>query len=247
MKDTKLFQNDKLKNKKHIIWCGVFIVIALSLWGFIVCSVVNEINITPSIKQSPIQLLMEEKAYQLKLEGYTFDIQPIGAITLWGIITSISQAKSEEGKLFIDICLLWGKNLELYQRNDFQCWHHDGRCHLKVKGSDRELFNIAEFSNSHVLLVNNTIKQQMQSLVVGDQIKLVGKLINIKKANNSKWVKSSFVRLDVGDGACEIILPSSIDVLVKYKKTNNMIYHILFSIVILLLILKLICLRRKFN
>lgn len=67
-------------------------------------------------------------------------------------------------------------------------------------------------SNHHLLPATPAIRQQLQSVRVGDIITLRGELVNIRSSTGREQFRSSLTRKDSGPGACEVMLVKSVGI-----------------------------------
>ena len=72
-------------------------------------------------------------------------------------------------------------------------------------------------SNNHMLTDDPATARALRSLRIGDQIRFKGYLVNYANLTlNPTWYRnSSLTRLDTGDGACEVVLVTDLEVLHK--------------------------------
>jgi hypothetical protein len=64
-------------------------------------------------------------------------------------------------------------------------------------------------TNIHIIPNNAYIKQQISNLHVGHIVTMTGSLVRVNYRDGGEW-KSSLIRTDTGDGACEIMKVDSI-------------------------------------
>jgi hypothetical protein len=222
-------------SKKFVIRWVLFGTVIL-LWAWFGSYTTFEQQIDPRISQQPIQLLRSSyESSTLTLGGIIFDIQTVGGITLWGIITSISDQQTVDKYNMMSVCVMWGDNVSVYKEGKYTCWHDKGQCMLKLPNEYQNQFEIQHFSNNHLLLPTIELQQQAKLLNVGDQIVLSGSLVNIKKQGTNDWLQTSIVRDDIGDGACEIIIPENIKLIKQDGKYISILIHIIFLIISLII------------
>jgi len=66
-------------------------------------------------------------------------------------------------------------------------------------------------ANMHMVPLNEEINEKLLAVRKFDVVQIEGYLVNIASTNGLKW-KSSKTRSDTGDGACEIVLVTSINI-----------------------------------
>ena len=120
-----------------------------------------------------------------------------------------------------DLGVAWGKVAELNTTIDFQ-WRQGGRFlfwniddpddYATIGGAE----GMHCCSNNHIIPADSTVKKQLKKVQKGDHIKVHGYLVSIEGDKSSlrtfTW-NSSTSRLDEGDGACEVIYTTSIEII----------------------------------
>ncbi len=221
----------EILTKYTLFKCLLFISVGSIWFGYIYYS--NSYQIDSELLREPIQSIYAKKRMTSAVLGEkNLDIEFISSFTLWGIIVSISNQALIDKSGLINLCLLWGENISLYQQGNYSCWHENGRCMLEIKQGDSNKFMIKNFSNNHVLLPSKGLQNKASALNIGDQIKITGDLVNIKNKGAKDWLNTSTIRDDIGDGACEVILAKKIEILVSNKNSNNILIHIIFLLVL---------------
>lgn len=112
----------------------------------------------------------------------------------------------------VDLALGWGpmadpdvlSKLRISQSGRWMHWSADS---LPIPRKDIE-HNAA---NVHVIPMNKEIEDEIDRLREGDVIKIQGKLVNVKAKDGFYW-NSSLTRTDTGDGACEVMLLTKVEV-----------------------------------
>ncbi len=89
-------------------------------------------------------------------------------------------------------------------------------------------FKLSEVSNNHLVIENEALREKAFSINEGDQIRIKGKLVNVKVVNldgklekyeSKSLSRNSSVKLgDSGAGACEVIYVEELEVI---KKSNT--------------------------
>lgn len=145
----------------------------------------------------------------------------------------------------MDLSLVWGSNLstQVYQSKKLKFWQ-DGRFTYWQYEAGLKV-NPNEIANEHLIINDKYVEQKMNSLNVGDQVRIKGKLVDvlarnvgetsIDRAAAYKW-QTSIVRTDTGPGACEIIYVENIEILKKGNKIANNLFKLSFYGIILMVI-----------
>lgn len=78
---------------------------------------------------------------------------------------------------------------------------------------DSETF-IAHMANMHIIPEDDVTLKMLRHVREGEFVRMTGYLVKVKMADGSYW-KSSLVRTDTDQGACEIMLVKNVEVLDK--------------------------------
>jgi len=178
------------------------------------------------------------KPFQFTRNNYQYEVTPLHEYTISGLVVRrmdyswFSIDRSE--KIFpLDLCLIWGSNLrhKVHQAKTIRfsqdcrfCW---------VEWREKLPFSMSELSNNHLLLSLPEVEKTLNRVMIGDQVKLRGKLVKVNARLVGKggrydseavtWT-SSTTRNDTGAGACEVIYVEDAVVL----RTANELSRVLF-------------------
>jgi len=213
--------------------------------------------------QTPIQTEADWIPIVFERDGYTYTLHPLYNYTLNGLVVSALQydtwySMSRVTKTFTkDVCIIWWDTVAKrgYQEKSLSI-KQDFRFCLYRYFTNNITFNGNELSNNHLIPKNSEVEKKILTIESGDQVKIIGKLVNVRalatwklqkyENNNLSW-DTSITRDDTWAGACEVIYVEDVEVL----KKGNQVYHILFSLslwgTILLLIYKIVELSLSFR
>jgi hypothetical protein len=112
-----------------------------------------------------------------------------------------------------DVALAWGdlnsKEIDDYvkysQRGRWYYYNMDNDCPVSVSYIGERSANV------HLIHENNDILKDIRALDEGDHIKLKGYLVKVN-FESGPWT-SSLTRTDTGDGACEVMYVTSVEVI----------------------------------
>ena len=153
--------------------------------------------------------------FEVTRQGIAYTVTPLFSYELWGMIVSYHHSASfidishRQWKDFIntkDVCVIWGRNAEsgVYSRMTFR--NRDFTCYYRYPDRETgELFTEKCLSNNHLLPADPIVADAILKARKGDQVRLKGWLVSygIKGAPYSR--RSSTVRNDRGNGACEVV------------------------------------------
>ncbi len=113
----------------------------------------------------------------------------------------------------LDLALGWGrmsdeavlKDISISQGNRFYYWR------VNTFPIPREEIE-SHSANMHMIPADDSVRKSLQSIRVGNVVRLHGYLVEAKTADGWRW-KSSLTREDTGFGACELMLVESVEIL----------------------------------
>jgi hypothetical protein len=182
-------------------------------------------------------------------DGYKFDVTPLYDYKMSGLLVSKMDYRFfsiyKYDSIFpLDVCVIWGSNVKqkVYKNKTIKFSQDCRWCNVSWHEANVD-FNFTEISNNHLLINNKEVERKMKTLLRGDQIQILGKLVNVKAVKvNAKDASSpeeiswqtSTDRTDSGAGACEIIYVDDIKILKKANVIPSSVFQIsLYSLVLL--------------
>jgi hypothetical protein len=189
----------------------------------------------PELRQAPIQEPVVVPAFQTTVGEQTYTVVPRYRYELWGLVVSKHDASAwwdiyhhPLWKDFInveDLCVVWGENVagEVYRALDFSSdpW----TCYASTwDAATWARFRPEELSNNHLLADRQSLSRRVMAARKGDQVYFRGYLADYKHADWVDYRKSSAVRTDTGNGACETVYLEDFRVL----RSANPVWRFLF-------------------
>jgi len=181
--------------------------------------------------EEPKQLRTRKPAFDARVNGVDYRIQPRYSYDLQGVIVSLHHsdawwdyAHKEWGDHVnvMDLCVVWGENVRsgAYRRLSYH--NTQWECHWSTGSSEAwQAFNGSEVSNNHIVTDDPALARTLKKLRIGDQVRLRGYLVDYTTMKNGapagKRV-SSEVRDDSGPGACEVLYVDSLDLLTSANR-----------------------------
>ena len=174
--------------------------------------------------QNPVQTKDEvPEPFEVTRKNVTYTVTPLFGYELWGMIVSYHHSASfidishKQWNDYIntkDICVIWGQNVEtgVYERMTFR--NRDFTCYYRYPDRETgELFTENALSNNHLLPADPLVAGAVLRARTGDQVHFKGWLVSygVKGAPYSR--RSSTVRNDRGNGACEVVYITEFEVL----------------------------------
>jgi len=174
--------------------------------------------------QDPVQTAEGvPEPFEVERKGFTYTVTPLFGYELWGLVVSyhhsasfidLSHKKWNDYLNTKDICVIWGRNVEtgVYKRMTFR--NRDFTCFYRYPDRETaELFSENGLSNNHLLPADELVADAVLKARTGDQIHLKGWLVSYGAKGAPYARRSSTVRTDRGNGACEVVYVTEFEIL----------------------------------
>ena len=194
-----------------------------------------ESELLPIVEEAPEQTNHTDRAFAVNWRGAEYAVYPVAEYE----ITGLTVTRNDIGAFadiyhtlnsvdVVDVCLVWGANTseDVYRNVEF--WSEPFSCWVRPKNEiGANEFAMDQLSNTHILAKDEAMAENLNTIRVGDQIRLRGKLVNYHPAGASEMLrKSSLVRTDTGNGACEVMYVEEFKVLKRNNPGWNRTYDI---------------------
>lgn len=191
-------------------------------------------DVLPEIKtEEPQQVANSVRGLNLAIGTYQYTLEPSYRYDLRGVVVSLYDssnwfdlAHQDDPGNIRDLCVVWGKNVASGIYRDVTYQSGEFTCSFSWSLQLDPPFDIHGGSNNHVLPATDAVAKKIKLVLRGDQIRLQGYLTNyaVQDAQGRKLYtrKTSTSRNDTGNGACEIVYVTDIEIL---KATDRLPYH----------------------
>lgn len=211
----------------------LLVVLALAIFARVMRSGLPDPDeLQESLLNEPVQVVTERLPFSFDYKDNTYDVEPVADYELWGLVVSHNDidgfgdiyhdSSSVDTK---DICVIWGDNLRTrgYQEVDF--WSGSFTCYWQYETQIR--FSGRAISNNHLVTNSPAIRDVIEKVRVGDQVRVRGSLVNYQMAAYpGSWRNTSTRRDDSEGGACEVIFVDEFELL----KRGKPLWHFLTSL-----------------
>jgi hypothetical protein len=172
------------------------------------------------LRQVPVQKETAEQPFSFAYRGRPYDVKPLAAYELWGVIVSRNDIGSiadiyhtGDAVDTTDVCVAWGENAATDDLSKVKFWNGPFTCYFRYP-EDAGGFKPGDVSNNHLVTKDAAVRERINGLAVGDQVRLKGLLVSYRPADEpDNWRTSSLTRSDTGPGACEVVYVRELDVL----------------------------------
>lgn len=186
-------------------------------------------GIVPELLQEPVQARVSRPDFTFDYRGQQCLVRPVATYELWGLVVSHNNIESFADLYHDstsvdtkDLCVIWGRNLETddYQQVSFRSGSFT--CYYRYPSGVR--FSMRAGSNNHLITDSEAIRDTIERVRVGDQVRLAGMLVNYQMNDwRDFWRESSLVRSDNG---CEVVFVEQLDIL----KRGTPFWYLAFSL-----------------
>ena len=185
--------------------------------------------------KDPVQQPTRKKPFATEVNDFIYEIAPRYKYELNGVVVSYHDADSMydiyhhgSWKDFLnlrDLCVVWESNISSrayldveFSNDTWTCWA------FWPDRETRDRFHMTQLSNNHVISDDPYVNEQIMSAEVGDQIRMTGMLADYANRSNGFLRRTSTVRTDTGNGACETVYVTDFEIVKKANKGWRSLY-----------------------
>ena len=176
----------------------------------------------PINKNAPVQSSTSTPPFTFEWRGKSFIVHPQADYQAQGLLLThnntggIGDIYHDSDSVDLkDICIVWGESATSgsYLHGTF---HSEPWTCVYTSKSGSEQIYADEFSNNHLLAGTKAIEDKIRAARIGDQVRFSGYLVNYAPVESPDTLRrSSLVREDTGDGACEVVFVTSFEILAR--------------------------------
>lgn len=205
-------------------------------------------ELTQEVFQVPRQTMRPEAPFVYAYHHTAYTIEPVAAYEITGLVVSHNDIfqwgdiyHDETSVDVRDLCLVFGPTAELGAYRGVEFWSEPWSCWYRYRRGEGELFAGEDMSNTHLLARDPEVRKTLWGTRIGDQVKLTGKLINYYRTGFPEEMRrSSTVRTDTGNGACEVMLVDDVQILGRGTPGAYRLYDLGWFWLKVLLVLKVL-------
>lgn len=184
-------------------------------------------RISEVLADAPSQAETTERPFRIAVQGVDYTVVPRYRYELTGLVVSMHDTSTwwnyvhREWKDYVnvvDLCVVWGDNARRGAYQGIKFGNDQWTCHFSTNSSEVwEVFDQTAASNNHMVTDDAGTARAMRKVRVGDQIRFRGYLADYTTHRPDGAVqgvrKTSTVRDDTGNGACEVVYVQSFDII----------------------------------
>jgi hypothetical protein len=236
-----------LQRANNLLIIGSLLLILFAWWRQDVLPAPEKLS--AAALDEPEQKSTREKPFDTVVQQVTYNVAPRFSYELTGLVVSLHHSDSwwdyahkewNDHVNIADLCVVWGENVrrDAYRRVSYS--HTQWECWWSTNHMDAEHpFDNASMSNNHIVTNEASIAHVMRDIHIGDEVRFRGYLIDYTtfKDNAPQGTrKTSIVRTDEGEGACEVVWVQELTVL----RSHNRPWRLAMKMGVALLLLGLV-------
>ena len=114
-----------------------------------------------------------------------------------------------------DLCVVWGDTARSPLLDRIKFWNGIFTCNFSTRDQAAwRAFDVTEVSNNHLVSDDARVRDAIDRVRIGDQVRIRGSLSAYISPNGSKRGTST-TRTDTGDGACETIYVDDFEIVAR--------------------------------
>ena len=172
-----------------------------------------DLDVLPSLSVEPRQTVTRTTPFSVEQGGVQYLIEPLHDYALEGMVVSV---RHHDGDRMLhqlwndhlnvaDLCVVWGSNTDVSRLREFEFWSGQFTCFFRTRNEDAwGRFRPDQMSNNHLITADGSLREAIDDVRIGDQVRLRGHLAQYSTAAGFKR-GTSITRDDTGNGACETI------------------------------------------
>jgi hypothetical protein len=173
----------------------------------------GNIDYVPGIANEPEQTKTGKRPFDVAYEDVQYHVDPQFDYDITGMIVSYRHhdnlsrmhRRANDHLNMLDVCVVWGDNAMAAELDKIDFWNGIFTCNFQTRDQAAwDSFDIFKISNNHLISDDDTIRDRVRSISIGDQIRVRGYLASYGSPNVQPRGTST-TRSDTGDGACETI------------------------------------------
>ena len=180
----------------------------------------GDIDYVATIVDEPQQTETGRQPFDVSYRDNAYHIEPEFEYDLTGMVVSYRHhdgksrmhRRANDHLNMLDVCVVWGDNTANPRLDRIDFWNGIFTCRFQSRDAKAwGAFDIYQISNNHLLSDRERIRDAVQSIRIGDQIRVRGYLATYSNEAGSRG--TSTTRLDTGNGACETIYVEKFEIL----------------------------------
>lgn len=213
-----------LRTLNRYLLIGSAITLAVTFWNR--NAIPADIAFQPPLEKEPRQRPIEQEPFSVTYAGIEYRVEPKYDYELFGLVVSyrrhdgesLMHRLSHDRLNMADVCVVWSDTAFSQYLRKLHFWNGVFTCNVET--SDRVAwshFKMNQLSNNHLISDDPFIRDRVDGIRVGDQIRVAGWLSSYGALDDNGHTAgmrgTSTTRDDTGDGACETIYVKDFEII----------------------------------
>jgi hypothetical protein len=182
----------------------------------------GDIAFRAELLDPPRQTPTARGPFSVDYAGVKYAVKPEFAYDLYGMVVSYRQHDGEslmhrranDHLNVADLCVVWSDTASSPTLGEIDFWNGIFTCNFETRDADAwSHFDVREISNNHLITADDTIRDEIATVRIGDQVHIRGWLASYGSGAGKRG--TSTTRDDTGNGACETIYVDDFEVLAR--------------------------------
>lgn len=192
----------------------------------------NDLILSEDLIRDPQQTAVEKEPFQVSQGGVSYQVEPLYRYDIEGIVVSLQHHDGDrmlhrrwnDHLNVADLCVVWGHNASRVDLSEFDFWNGQFTCFFRTSSNSAWVsFHHDQISNNHLLSDDEWVRDQIEDLRIGDQVRLQGYLARYSQGSRFQRGTST-TRSDTGNGACETLYVEDVQITARMNEGWHLMY-----------------------
>ena len=192
----------------------------------------NDLVLSEGLTKDPQQTAVKQAPFTVRQGGVNYRVEPLYSYAIEGIVVSFQHHDGDrmlhrvwnDHLNVADLCVVWGHNASSVNLSEFDFWNGQFTCVFRTSSNSAwAAFRLDQISNNHLLSDDEWVRDRIEDLRIGDQVRLQGYLASY--SNDGGFERgTSTTRSDTGNGACETLYVEDVQIIARMNEAWHLTY-----------------------
>jgi len=177
-----------------------------------------------AVRAMPVQRSTLAAPFVARVGRDRYQVMPVADYDIAGLVVSRHDsdawwdwihAAANDRLNVVDLCVVYGENARTGVYRDMSFSSGQFVCYYRYGAAASPVFDGTALSNNHVLTDRASVAAVLRGVRAGDQVRLRGMLVDYGHEGGPMMRRTSTVRDDTGNGACESVWVEQVDILAR--------------------------------